>query len=353
MFLLMVLRMSQRICCAGRFRPAFSACEAYWRSGSIGLGFAVSIPVFSPHRQGVAHLIVVPLGIGWTRRLVRREATGSDAAARKPAGAAHKVRSPTSAVWPAIRHPSTFGSVLVRLANHAGRAALVLPGDRIPDVATASHDRFGPTLSAVYADWAAVLAWAVTAPEEGAVPLDWIAARPALSGSATGLRRRTQLPRARRGVGPRHADRPASGVHQVRVEFHHPRAGLRGAAACRRTRRLGDRACRGDRARGHRSVLTESKDGLRRGSDCGTGHLRTTLAAAGPRAAVRALAVVSRVPRRGLALVTPDELDDPDDIGLGCSVDGEEVQNGRTRDPDLPGTANVAALSRERHALSR
>jgi 2-keto-4-pentenoate hydratase/2-oxohepta-3-ene-1,7-dioic acid hydratase in catechol pathway len=29
-------------------------------------------------------------------------------------------------------------------------------------------------------------------------------------------------------------------------------------------------------------------------------------------------------------LVTPDELDDPDDLGLGCSVDGETVQDDRT-----------------------
>ena len=29
-------------------------------------------------------------------------------------------------------------------------------------------------------------------------------------------------------------------------------------------------------------------------------------------------------------LVTPDELDDPDDIGLGCSLDGEVVQQDRT-----------------------
>ncbi len=29
-------------------------------------------------------------------------------------------------------------------------------------------------------------------------------------------------------------------------------------------------------------------------------------------------------------LVTPDELDDPDDLGIGCSLDGETVQDDRT-----------------------
>jgi 2,4-didehydro-3-deoxy-L-rhamnonate hydrolase len=31
-------------------------------------------------------------------------------------------------------------------------------------------------------------------------------------------------------------------------------------------------------------------------------------------------------------VVTPDELDDPDDLALGCAVNGEEVQKGRTSD---------------------
>ena len=31
-------------------------------------------------------------------------------------------------------------------------------------------------------------------------------------------------------------------------------------------------------------------------------------------------------------LVTPDEVPDPDDLGLGCSVDGETVQDARTND---------------------
>jgi len=30
--------------------------------------------------------------------------------------------------------------------------------------------------------------------------------------------------------------------------------------------------------------------------------------------------------------VTPDEFGDPDDLELECTIDGEEVQKGRTRD---------------------
>ena len=48
----------------------------------------------------------------------------------------------------------------------------------------------------------------------------------------------------------------------------------------------------------------------------------------------------------GPALVTPDELDNPDDLGLGCSVNGEEMQNARTADMIFPVPELIAYLSR-------
>ncbi|MFP3899397.1 MAG: fumarylacetoacetate hydrolase family protein [Acidimicrobiia bacterium] len=44
-------------------------------------------------------------------------------------------------------------------------------------------------------------------------------------------------------------------------------------------------------------------------------------------------------------LVTPDELADPDDLALGCSVDGETVQDGRTGDMVFAVPRLVAELS--------
>jgi 2-keto-4-pentenoate hydratase/2-oxohepta-3-ene-1,7-dioic acid hydratase in catechol pathway len=49
---------------------------------------------------------------------------------------------------------------------------------------------------------------------------------------------------------------------------------------------------------------------------------------------------------QGPWLVTPDEFADPDDLELGCTVDGEEVQKGRTRDLIFPVSKLIAALSR-------
>jgi 2,4-didehydro-3-deoxy-L-rhamnonate hydrolase len=47
----------------------------------------------------------------------------------------------------------------------------------------------------------------------------------------------------------------------------------------------------------------------------------------------------------GPFLVTPDELDDPDDLALGCILNGEEVQKGQTRDMIFPVPELIARLS--------
>lgn len=47
----------------------------------------------------------------------------------------------------------------------------------------------------------------------------------------------------------------------------------------------------------------------------------------------------------GPAVVTLDELDDPDDLGLGCRVNGEEVQKGRTSDMIFSVPELIARLS--------
>jgi 2-keto-4-pentenoate hydratase/2-oxohepta-3-ene-1,7-dioic acid hydratase in catechol pathway len=45
-------------------------------------------------------------------------------------------------------------------------------------------------------------------------------------------------------------------------------------------------------------------------------------------------------------LVTPDEFSDPDDLELGCAVNGNQMQKGRTRDLIFSVPAMLAALSR-------
>ncbi|UZG56933.1 fumarylacetoacetate hydrolase family protein [Rhodococcus opacus] len=49
---------------------------------------------------------------------------------------------------------------------------------------------------------------------------------------------------------------------------------------------------------------------------------------------------------QGPWLVTSDEFTDPDDLELGCTIDGEQVQKGRTRDLIFPVSKLIATLSR-------
>lgn len=46
-------------------------------------------------------------------------------------------------------------------------------------------------------------------------------------------------------------------------------------------------------------------------------------------------------------LVTPDELDDRDDLELGCSINGEQMQKGRTRDLIFSVPAMISKLSQK------
>ncbi|KAA8882033.1 fumarylacetoacetate hydrolase family protein [Nocardia colli] len=47
----------------------------------------------------------------------------------------------------------------------------------------------------------------------------------------------------------------------------------------------------------------------------------------------------------GPVLVTPDEFDDPDDLELGCLINGEQMQKGRTSDMVFPVPELIARLS--------
>jgi 2,4-diketo-3-deoxy-L-fuconate hydrolase len=46
-------------------------------------------------------------------------------------------------------------------------------------------------------------------------------------------------------------------------------------------------------------------------------------------------------------LVTPDEFDEPDDLELGCSINGEQMQKGRTRDLIFSVPAMISKLSQK------
>jgi len=225
----------------------------------------------------------------------------------------------------------------VKIATVDHRAVLVL-GDEIADIATASEGRFGPDPLAAYDDWDAFVDFAGTL-TSGTAPLDE---------TALGC----PLPHPRQvfaiGLNYRsHAEESGMAVPEVPATFTKFPASLAGpfddieivgestdwevelvAVVGRRADRVAEAA-----AWDHIAGLTV-------GQDISDRHLQF---AAGAQFSLGKS-------RRGYGpmgpwVVTPDELADPDDLALGCSVDGEVVQDARTSDLIFGVPQLVAELS--------
>ena len=225
----------------------------------------------------------------------------------------------------------------MKLADHNGRAALVLDGG-IADVERASGGRFGPDVMALYDEWAdfAEFAAGVSSPTG---PLDHqVLGNPA--------------PRPRQvfaiGLNYRsHAEESGMAVPAVPATFTKFPASLAGpfddielvgtnvdwevelvAVVGRRA----DRVAAAD-AWSHIAGLTVGQDISDRdlqfaaGAQFSLGKSRRGFGPMGP------------------WLVTPDEFANPDDLALGCSVDGETVQDARTTDLIFDIPRLVAELS--------
>ena len=225
----------------------------------------------------------------------------------------------------------------MKLANHAGRAVVVL-ADAIVDVHDASHGRFGPDPMRLFDEWPAFVEWGrgVT---DGAAPL--VKAQ---------LRCPVPTPRQVFAIGLNyrtHAEESGMEVPAVPATFTKFPASLSGpfddieivgdavdweVELVVVIGTLADRVASAD-AWSHVAGLTVGQDV----SD------RTLQFAAGAQFSLGKS-------RRGYGpmgpwIVTPDELPDPDDLALGCSVDGETVQDARTSDLVFGVADLVAELS--------
>ena len=215
----------------------------------------------------------------------------------------------------------------MRIANHAGRAVLVVSDGKAADIATASAGRFGPDPQSIYDNWDAFTAWAATATPAPDVEID----RPRLGSPSP-------TPSQVVAIGLNYADHaaetgfePPKDLPPVFTKFASSITGPYGeiglpdgghtdwevevvAVIGRPAHRVS-----ADRAWDHVAGLTVGQD-----------------------LSERILQFTGEAPQFGFAksypgfapigpwLVTLDELPDRDDLALGCSIDGETVQDGRT-----------------------
>jgi 2,4-didehydro-3-deoxy-L-rhamnonate hydrolase len=225
----------------------------------------------------------------------------------------------------------------MKIASIDDRAVVIVDGT-IVDVATASGGRFGPDPMALYEHWDQFVTWAGDV-DPGAQRLDE---------SRLGC----PVPRPRQvfaiGLNYRsHAEESGVPVPEFPATFTKFPASLSGP--------FEDVELAGDTVDwevelvaviGRRADGVAEADGwdhvagLTVGQDISD---RTLQFAAGAQFSLGKS-------RRGFGpmgpwVVTPDELDDPDDLALGCSVDGETVQDARTSDLVFGVPRLVAELS--------
>ena len=212
----------------------------------------------------------------------------------------------------------------MKLANLDGLAALVL-GDEIADIATVSDGRFGPDPMGVYDEWDAFRDFAATV-TAGTGPL-----------IEADLRNPVPRPRQVFAIGLNyrsHAEESGMALPEVPIVFTKFPASLAGpfddigvvgdtsdweVELVVVIGRTADRAAEAD-AWSHVAGLTIGQDISDRhlqfaaGSQFSLGKSRRGYGPIGP------------------WVVTPDEVDNPDDLALGCSVGGEKLQDARTSD---------------------
>ncbi|ABG96687.1 conserved hypothetical protein [Rhodococcus jostii RHA1] len=238
----------------------------------------------------------------------------------------------------------------MRIANIDGRAALVFGdegSERAVDLAHASRGRFGPELPAVYQAWDDITGWVAEQDIQeltgNSVPIDRSRLRapsPAprqvfafglnyhAHATESGFESPTHLPPvftkyASSFTGPdSDVVIPAGGNVDWEIELV--------AVIGRATSNIDEAD-----AWSHIAGLTAGQDISER--------ITQTRGPAPQFGLGKSFAGFSP---QGPWLVTPDEFADPDDLELGCTVDGEEVQKGRTRDLIFPVSKLIAALSR-------
>lgn len=225
----------------------------------------------------------------------------------------------------------------MKLANHRGRAALVLD-DAIADVGEASGGRFGPEPMGVYDDWPAFIDFARSV-TSGTAPL-----------VEAELRCPVPAPRQVFAIGLNyrsHAEESGVPIPTVPATFTKFPASLSGpfddievvgSAVDWEVELVAVISTRADRVTA--AAAWSHVAGLTVGQDISDRELQF---AAGAQFSLGKS-------RRGYGpmgpwLVTPDEVPDPDDLALGCSVDGETVQDARTSDLIFSVPQLIAELS--------
>jgi 2-keto-4-pentenoate hydratase/2-oxohepta-3-ene-1,7-dioic acid hydratase in catechol pathway len=229
----------------------------------------------------------------------------------------------------------------VRVGNLSGRLSL-FTADGAVDVAEISEGRFGPDPQAVYDRWDEFTAWAAVADLSGGAPFDPVA-----------LGAPTPAPGQVFAIGLNYRAHAEESKLEVPEEFPPVFTKFRSALS-------GPVTTVALPPNGHTDweielVVVIGRRAANVGVDEAWGYVAGLTAGQDLSERVRQLS--GPAPQFSLGksfagfaplgpwVVTVDEFGDPDDIGLSCAIDGETVQDGRTRDLLFPIPHLIAGLS--------
>jgi len=229
----------------------------------------------------------------------------------------------------------------VRIANIAGRLALI-SGDTAVDVEKASDGEFGSAPQAIYERWADFTAWASTATLPAGDPF-----------GAHDLGAPAPAPRQVLAIGLNYSEHAAESGYAapdaeppVFTKFSScivgPEAEVALPAGGRTDWEVELVAVIGRRA--YQVPVEDALSYVAGYAVCQDISERTLQMAATPPQFSLGKSLPGFGPI-GPWLVTLDEFDDPNDLELGCAIDGEQVQLGRTRDMIFSVPALVSKLS--------
>ncbi len=229
----------------------------------------------------------------------------------------------------------------MRLANLAGRLT-VMDGDRAVDVAAASDGRFGPIVQDVYDQWDDVVEWASKVRLKTGRPFE-----------LAELGAPAPCPTQVFGIGlnyPGHVDETGSETPRHPVVFTK-------FPSCISAPHMELNLPAGDvfvdwevelvvviGRHAHRLSPQEAWShvaGVTVGQDLSERHQQFS----GPSPQFCLAKSFPGFGPIGPVLVTPDEFDDPDDLVLGCHLNGDEVQRGRTSEMVFSVPEIIAAVS--------
>jgi 2-keto-4-pentenoate hydratase/2-oxohepta-3-ene-1,7-dioic acid hydratase in catechol pathway len=232
----------------------------------------------------------------------------------------------------------------MRIANLSGRLVLISADDAAIDVERASGGQFGPDPQAVYDEWDAFTSWARGADLSGATPFAMEDLGPPVPRPrqvfAVGLNYREhaaesgfEVPAAPTVIFTKWVSCLTGPVTEVVLpDGGHTDWEVELVAVIGRLARNVSEVDAWD----HVAGLTVGQDLSER-----TGQM------AGPSPQFSLAKSLPGFGPTGPWLVSPDDFDDKDDLELACSINGEQMQKGRTRDLIFSVPAMVSALSRQ------